>query len=279
MIDREIRSCVFGDLPIYHVLKKKEGVFLFGYYNALSAEVYDIDKPIGHSFGDIEFYLERLGSMKGPILEPATGTGRILIPLLEAGMTVDGFDVSSDMLDICRANCRQRNLYPELFEGQMESFSVDKKYEAIIVPTGTFLLLHEREKSIQALKNFYHHLSDGGKLILDIFLQTETPIGYVSTRTWESENGDIITLEQKNIEINPIKQYTVSHARYERWRNGSLIKTELEQYPLRWYGVEEFKMILEHIGFINITISSDYCHGQYPESSDQTITFEAEVRK
>src|SRR5699024_11040524 len=103
-------------------------------------------------FGDIEYYLERLKSIKGPILEPATGTGRILIPLLEAGMDVDGFDLSSDMLDICRKNCQQRNLDAELFEGQMESFSVDKKYEAIIVPTGTFLLLHERAKSIQALK-------------------------------------------------------------------------------------------------------------------------------
>lgn len=65
---------------------------MLGYYSRLSSEIYDIDKPIGHSFGDIEFYMDRLKSVEGRILEPATGTGRILIPLLEKGFTVDGFD-------------------------------------------------------------------------------------------------------------------------------------------------------------------------------------------
>ncbi|CAA9461369.1 MAG: SAM-dependent methyltransferase [uncultured Rubrobacteraceae bacterium] len=31
-------------------------------YGRLATEVYDIDKPIGHSFGDVEFYLGRLRS-------------------------------------------------------------------------------------------------------------------------------------------------------------------------------------------------------------------------
>ena len=73
---------------------------MLNYYGKLSSEVYDIDKPIGHSFGDVEFYMDRLESCKGPILEPATGTGRILIPLLEKGLNVDGFDSSKDMLKI-----------------------------------------------------------------------------------------------------------------------------------------------------------------------------------
>ena len=93
----------------------------------------------------------------------------------------------------------------------MESFSVDTKYDAIIVPTGTFLLLHKREDSIKALKNFYEHLSNGGRLILDISLQTDISMGRVSTRIWECFNGDIITLENKIVEVDYINQYTISH--------------------------------------------------------------------
>lgn len=52
---------------------------MFGYYSKLSLEVYDIDKYIGHSFGDVEFYKDRLKSCTGPILEPGVGTGRLLI--------------------------------------------------------------------------------------------------------------------------------------------------------------------------------------------------------
>jgi SAM-dependent methyltransferase len=252
---------------------------MLGYYSKLSSEVYDIDKFIGRSFGDVEFYLDRLVSCTGKILEPGTGTGRILIPLLERGLKVEGFDVSAEMLNICRTNCEKRGLNPKLFEGEMESFSLDTKYDAIIVPTGTFLLLYRREDSIKALKNFSNHLSNGGRLILDTFLQTDFSSGKVSTRTWECKNGDIITLENKTVEVDYINQYTVSHGRYEKWRNGTLIQTELEQFPLRWYGVEEFKMLLEQIGFEDIVISSDYNYGQYPSNSNQTITFEAVFNK
>jgi hypothetical protein len=61
-------------------------------YGRLATEVYDITKPIGHSFGDVEFYLERLKSC----------TGRVLIPLMEAGLEIEGTDNSPEMLTICR---------------------------------------------------------------------------------------------------------------------------------------------------------------------------------
>lgn len=252
---------------------------MLGYYNKLSSEVYDIDKYIGLSFGDVEFYSERLASCEGNVLEPGVGTGRILIPLLEKGLKVDGFDVSDEMLEICRNNCESRGLHPKLLEGKMESFSLDTEYEAIIVPTGTFLLLHKREDSLSALKKFYNHLSGGGKLILDVFLQTDLTVGNVPTRTWELQNDEIITLESKIVEVDFINQYTISHNRYEKWYNGQLIQSELERFPLRWYGIEEFKTILEQVGFEDIIISADYKHGEYPTDSTQTITFEAIANK
>lgn len=252
---------------------------MLSYYSKLSSEVYDLDKYIGLSYGDVEFYSERLKSCKGKILEPGVGTGRILIPLLENGFNIDGFDVSDDMLKICRKNCQNRGLNPNLFKEQMETFSLDEKYDAIIVPTGTFLLIHEREDSIKALKNFYNHLTNSGKLIIDLFLQTDLSIEKTSTRTWETKDGDIITLESKIVEVDYINQYTISHNRYEKWRNGTLIQTELERFPLRWYGVEEFKLILEQIGFKDITISADYNYGQYPTNSSEVITYEAVANK
>src|SRR5690625_4723140 len=156
---------------------------MLGYYNKLSSEVYNIDKYIGLSYGDVEFYSERLASCKGDILEPGVGTGRILIPLLEKGLQVDGFDVSTNMLEICRHNCETRGLNPKLFIDHMEAFSLNKRYEAIIVPTGTFLLLHDRADSIRALENFYNHLTNQGKLIIDIFLQKDLTVGKTATRT------------------------------------------------------------------------------------------------
>ncbi len=248
---------------------------MLGYYSSLSSEVYDLDKPVGSSFGDIEYYLERLSSCKGRILEPATGTGRMLVPLLEKGFDVDGFDVSEEMLTVCRANCEKRGFKPNLFHAKMESFSVDEAYAAIVIPTGTFLLLHEREKSLQALQNFYKHLEKEGRLIVDLHVPSHIELEKNSTRTWQALNGDTLTLESKKIEVDWIQQYFVSQGRYERWREGRLIETELEHYLMRWYGVEEFRSILEKVGFHTIQISAGYQFDNYPKNADAIITFEA----
>ena len=58
-------------------------------YGTLASEVYDLDKPVGRSFADVEYYTGLLAGVGGPILEPAAGTGRVLIPLLEAGHLVE----------------------------------------------------------------------------------------------------------------------------------------------------------------------------------------------
>ncbi|WP_374846094.1 hypothetical protein [Brucella ciceri] len=59
-------------------------------YGTLASWVYNLDKPVGRSFGDVEYYQQRLRESDGPILEPAVGNGRVLVPLLEAGFSVGG---------------------------------------------------------------------------------------------------------------------------------------------------------------------------------------------
>lgn len=246
-----------------------------GSYGKLATEVYDIDKPIGRSFGDVEFYSERLRSCAGRILEPAVGTGRVLVPLLEAGLTVEGMDNSPEMLAVCRTRCAERGLDPVLYEGDMRSLSLPRGYEAIIVPAGSFLLIEDREESLGSLRRFREHLVPGGRLILDIELQTDFRVGAVSTRTWETPRGETITLESKLVEVNFLDQYTVSHLRYEKWRGGKLLCTELQRFPVRWYGLEEFELVLRSVGFFDVVVSADYEHERGPSRAQQTFTFEA----
>ncbi|WP_179133985.1 class I SAM-dependent methyltransferase, partial [Halobacillus massiliensis] len=164
---------------------------------------------------------------------------------------------------------------PRLFQADMTTYSKESYYEAVIVPTGTFLLLHKRKDSLKALHQFYKSLTPGGSLLLDLSIPKDFPIGKVSTRTWKLENGDVISLESKMTAHNVFEQYTVSHNRYERWSNGELVQTELERFPMRWYGVEEFKQILKSTGFTEVTVSSDYEYGRSPSASTEILTFEA----
>jgi hypothetical protein len=114
-------------------------------YGKLASEAYDLDKPIGSSFGDVEYYRDQLAGIDGPVLEPAVGTGRILIPLLAAGLTVEGFDTSPQMLDLCRRNCQARGLDPVLHQADMTEFVQPHTFAAIIVPAGSIVLLDARQ--------------------------------------------------------------------------------------------------------------------------------------
>ena len=185
-------------------------------YGRLATEAYDIDKPIGHSFGDVEFYLQRLKSCTGRVLEPAVGTGRVLIPLMEAGLQMEGVDNSPEMLAVCRARCAERGLQPVLHEGDMSSLSLPESYEAIIVPAGSFLLIERREESLGALKRFREHLLPGGRLIVDLELYTDLRVGTMPVGSVETPQDETITTESNVVEVNFLKQYFVSHLRYEK---------------------------------------------------------------
>lgn len=246
-------------------------------YGSLSAWAYDLDKPIGHSFGDVEFLLGRLAGCGGPILEPAAGTGRVLIPLLEAGHDVEGFDASNDMLEICRKNCRERGLSPRLMQMQWDTFQCDRKFAAIVMTAGTFMLIGEFESACAVLRRFYDHLLPGGRLILDIS-PDDCFTSDLSMRSWTSANGDVLTLQENPTKIDYVGQRSVTPIRYEHWRNGKLVESELEILTLRWWGMHELAMALTSAGFAEPVISGGFEHGRRPRSGDNVISFEAERR-
>jgi hypothetical protein len=64
--------------------------------------------------------------------------------------------------------------------------------------------------------------------------------------------------------VDLLEQYTVSHLKYEKWRDGVLVRTELQRFPLRWYGLEEFELVLSSLGYAEIVVSADYEYGGRP---------------
>lgn len=250
----------------------------FSNYGELCTVVYDLTKKIGQSFGgDIEYYRSRLQENEGYTLEAMVGSGRVIIPLLEAGLKVDGMDYSADMLAACQTRINERGLSSNLYQSNLQQLELPRKYDNIIIPGGSFLLIEKREESKQALKQIYDYLEDSGRLILDIFLPTENfEAGkLLRTLTVDCPNGDIITMEDKLVDVNFFEQYKVSYLKYEKWRKGSLIQTELQRFAIRWYGIEELKLIMESIGFRNVSISADFEYGKQPTHARQSFVFEA----
>lgn len=129
---------------------------------------------------DIDFFKDELAN-SGNVLELGCGTGRILIPLLQAGIDCWGLDISPEMLSICRENLKRREIggaENRLHQGDMRRFSLDKKFSSIIIPFNTFLYLESYKAQSQCLQAIHEHLVDEGRLIIDVF----NPLYILSSR-------------------------------------------------------------------------------------------------
>ncbi|QBJ98565.1 class I SAM-dependent methyltransferase [Rhodococcus sp. ABRD24] len=244
-------------------------------YGPLATLAYELDKPIGTSFGDVEFYSSRLHGVTGRVLEPAVGTGRILIPLLEQGLSVRGYDTSATMLEQCRTNCARYGLTADVVEGDMTSYRDEHAYEAIVIPTGSFALLPDRDSALAALEAMHGNLTPGGRLIVDI----EPPAlridpGHDPVRHWWRD-GDLLTLSTWQKTVDPIAQRSTSWLRYELWEAGTLSRTELQIFSLLWFGMAEFTAMLRHAGFTEVSVHGGYRVDHAPTPADDVWTFEA----
>ena len=63
---------------------------------------------------ELPFFLKQIARFGQPVLDVACGTGRLLVPLLRAGIDVDGCDLSEDMLHHCRTKAARESFNPNL---------------------------------------------------------------------------------------------------------------------------------------------------------------------
>lgn len=245
-------------------------------YRNLCTEVYEITKPVGANYPDVAYFVQHLSKINGRILEAMVGTGRLLIPLLEAGLNVEGIDASPDMLAACKHNCATRGLNPILYEGSIENLNVPGKFSAIVVTLGSFMLLGNRTAAIAALQAFAKHLEPNGRIFIDLAL----PVGFKTENTVKQREpvkclDDSVIVMQTSSWINWIEQIEHTLIRYEKWKDGKLIDTELQHLPLHWFGREEFVMCLREHGYVDVTLCANYKDGLEPSSYDDQLCFSA----
>jgi SAM-dependent methyltransferase len=246
----------------------------FNRYGDIAAEIYDLDKPYG-ALPDTAFYLARFEGFAGRILEPACGSGRTLVPLLRAGCAVSGFDPSPEMLTRCRARCAAEGFAPDLSDQTFETFGYSSRFDAVVAPVGSFTLIDAFERSMAVLRRFRDHLAPGGLLVLDI-----QPLLFLANasddqRQWSAENGELLTLHGRRVSTDWMAQRAESLLRYERWRDGRLIETQLERMAQRFWGLEEFALALAAAGFGSIGVTGGYDRTRAAKPGDRVLTFEA----
>jgi len=242
-------------------------------YNRLSSEFYDLDKP-DEPADAFHFYLEYAQAARGPILEPMCGSGRFLLPLLARGFDVDGVDASPSMLAACRARAAERQLTARLLEQKLEALELSRRYALAFIPAGSFGLISNEARALEALGRLYAALLPNGKLVLEV----DRPAFETST-SWPWGGRWLKRADGALIVLSWLGQYAASQRisyslhRYELVIDGRIVETEMEEFNLRAYEAQEFQVLLERAGFVDVKVLKAF-EQRAPDPDDEGLVFE-----
>ncbi|MBY0353568.1 class I SAM-dependent methyltransferase [Candidatus Babeliales bacterium] len=230
-------------------------------YKKLCTEFYDLElKHRSETPEALAFFLDYAHRANGPILEPMCGTGRFLIPMLQAGFDVEGFDASSYMLEALKQNYAQVSNQPApVWQEFVQDFDNKKQYKLIFVPFGSWGLISDLETAKKGLEIMYRHLAPGGKFVLEIetVASLPQPSGVWRQITNTRADGSQIALKIL-ISYEPEKQLFKSLCRYESIVNDTVQATEEEDFYMYLYRFDEMDTLLAQAGFSHIKKYRNY---------------------
>jgi hypothetical protein len=238
-------------------------------YLNLCAEVYEISKP--HVPRDaFAFYREYAATANGPILEPMCGTGRFLLPMLQEGFDIHGFDASHAMLSKLYEKANAKNLEPSVWHGFVQDLNRSEKYDLIFIPSGSFCLMAEEVEHV--LDVFYNHLTDSGTLLFEVETMKSIPeLRTWSCSLWPRNDGTTIRLSQYATFDEDIYK---SLSKYELIRENQITNIEIEEYKIRIYEQHQLITMLKASGFKHIHVIKAFDINRKPNEKDESIVYE-----
>lgn len=123
---------------------------------------------------DLDFYTEYAIQTNGPILELASGTGRVSLYIAEkTKRTIECVELSANMLEVFSGKLQTTHRHLQqlihLHHNDISAFDLGQTFELIIIPWRALQWLPVREKAIECLKCVHKHLAGNGLFIFDIF--------------------------------------------------------------------------------------------------------------
>jgi SAM-dependent methyltransferase len=118
---------------------------------------------------DVPFWRRLANEATGPVLELGCGTGRVLLPVARAGVTVVGVDRSAPMLDRARRRLgRARGVRAALVRADIRDLPFGERFALVIAPYG-ILQSMTRDEDLQRTLNAAARVTrPGGRLGLDL---------------------------------------------------------------------------------------------------------------
>ena len=257
---------MISPVDTYHVIAK--------YYDGAYAAKQDLV--------DLPFYLDLATQSRGPVLEIACGTGRVLLPIARKGIEICGVDNSLHMLDVLKENLarepdevRQRIT---LQEGDMRTFRLNQKFPMVMIPFRPMQHMFTVEDQVAALRTAAAHLTDQGTLAFDVFYpkfeMIWTRVGEeVPEMEWTppSDPTKLIRRFFRKDSIDKINQIFSFTFIFRTYASGKLIQEETEPFRLCYYTYPHLRALFLLAGLDPIAEYGSFAKTPLDNTAEQMI--------
>lgn len=234
------------------------------------AAFYDLDFEDYHD--DASFYV-RLADIHGArVLELGCGTGRIAVPLAEAGARVTGIDISEAMLAVARE--RAGDLKVTWQTGDLRRLRLRGRFDVVCAPLGTLQHMETIEDFVAALESMARHLAPGGVAVVDVespvpddFDPLPQPLIEHWTKPWE---GGTVS---KVVAVAAIPMLGTKEVTWHfdvADRQGRLTR-QTTQFNLRTYTPGEIDLAARLAGLRVVARFADYAFTPYHDGAERLV--------
>ncbi len=137
-----------------------------GFYDGLIGAVYAA-AIADQNFTEDDVFTRLVGGAGGIALELGSGTGRLLLRLLEGGHNVHGLEISEEMTQRCLTEAARRGLNPVMHRGTFAPLDPSLRgYAIIFCPLNAFSFVTDDELALESVASYVAALAPGGVLAL-----------------------------------------------------------------------------------------------------------------
>lgn len=209
-------------------------------------------------------------SLGAKILDVPCGYGRHSIALAKQGYKVTGIDINEIHLRYAKNSTIDEKNNMNFIKGDMKKIdsALYNKYDAVINMFYSFGFFHAENENLQTMKEFYHTLKLGGKLLI----HTDVSPEMISNNTTYTDQ--IRTLEN-NKKLVILESYNKKNKRMEgSWEitdaSGKVIHPRAF-YSVRIYTKNEFTEMAHNCGFTNINFYGSFSGEKFSTNSNEMI--------
>ncbi|MTI95244.1 MAG: class I SAM-dependent methyltransferase [Firmicutes bacterium] len=210
---------------------------------------------------DLEFYLELARGRR--VLDIGCGTGRVMLPLLQAGVDVTGIDMSPHMLKLAAEKLNGAGFTPELHQGDMRDFNLESEFDLIIIPYYSMTYMHSDAERSTVLNCCWRHLASGGMLAFDFDAGTnETNLSkpWLGFEKIDPNSGDVTI---QTVQMNQVDPHLRIINMITYRINGSASRIDVNASVEASIPAPRMQALLEATGFSVQEFYQDYQYTPY----------------